>query len=213
MSSVNSTRESKFKLPVKKQLARQRLIVAADQLFSELGGYDGGYEATTIDLIVERAEVSRRSFFNYFTGKADVLLLDLKTSIQHHLEVFDLRRDETHPFISALLSAEDIYQQFIEDPVNRRRFERQFKYGMRPNQYSILGEWEEKLGVKIAKKLKGKNRRDRGNIMAGHALLIIRLANEKWYRSGLKNGNAAINSLKITKRLANDIVEELYPID
>ncbi|WP_342737482.1 helix-turn-helix domain-containing protein [Bradyrhizobium sp. B117] len=52
----------------KQQATRERLTRAAMALFRERG-----FEATTIDDIAAKAEMSRRSFFHYFASKEDVV--------------------------------------------------------------------------------------------------------------------------------------------
>jgi len=156
--------------------ARQRLITAADELFSEMNGTDEeAYAATTIDMIAERADVSRRTFFNHFSGKADVLLLDLKTSIEDHMAAFEKRPRNEHPLLSIIRASENISQSFVADPINARRAERQAKLGhLKPNQWSLIGEWEKRLTERIAQRLKGKNVRGRARILAGTGLAVIR---------------------------------------
>ncbi|WP_016906650.1 TetR family transcriptional regulator [Streptomyces xiaopingdaonensis] len=51
----------------KKQRTRDALLLAAHQLF-----VDHGYDATTVDRIAERVEVSQRTFFRYFASKEEV---------------------------------------------------------------------------------------------------------------------------------------------
>jgi AcrR family transcriptional regulator len=53
------------------------LADAASELFLE-----NGYDGTTVDQIAQRAGVSRATFFNYFSGKADLLWLDLDRSLE-----------------------------------------------------------------------------------------------------------------------------------
>ncbi|MFC0545688.1 TetR/AcrR family transcriptional regulator [Kutzneria chonburiensis] len=55
----------------KKLMAKQALRTAALELFA-----GQGFEATTVDDIADRAEVSRASFFRYFSAKEDVLTVD-----------------------------------------------------------------------------------------------------------------------------------------
>jgi TetR/AcrR family transcriptional regulator, regulator of mycofactocin system len=52
----------------KQQLVRDAIWDAATDLFSEKG-----YDETTVDDIAERAGVSRRSFFRYFSSKSDLM--------------------------------------------------------------------------------------------------------------------------------------------
>ncbi|WP_205967881.1 TetR/AcrR family transcriptional regulator [Paraglaciecola sp. 20A4] len=198
---------------LRKLKARQKMIIAADELFEELGGFDGGYEATTIDLIVERAGVSRRTFFNHFTGKADVILLDFRTSLEDHLNAFNKRPEDEPPVLSALMAAEDIYEHFLDNPVNIRRFIRQNTYGFtKASQLSLTDEWSRKLAAAMMKKLKGKNRPERAAVMAAHTLLIIRMANIDWFNNGLKKGQPIIKSIRKAELLANKVAEEIYPI-
>lgn len=56
-------------------ISRDMLQESAFELFLEQG-----YAATTIGDITQRAGVSRNTFFNYFTGKADVFWTDLESA-------------------------------------------------------------------------------------------------------------------------------------
>lgn len=51
-----------------KQATRERVLAAARDLFEEIG-----YEATTIRMVAQRAEVSVGSVFTSFSGKAELL--------------------------------------------------------------------------------------------------------------------------------------------
>ncbi|ASS38565.1 hypothetical protein AXF17_07040 [Mogibacterium pumilum] len=53
---------------VKKQILKNRIIEAAWELFEEKG-----YEATTMNDIIEKAQVARGSFYYYFKGKESLL--------------------------------------------------------------------------------------------------------------------------------------------
>jgi AcrR family transcriptional regulator len=56
----------------KRERTREDLIRAAAALFEERG-----YDATTVDDIVERADYSRATFFRHFPTKEDVVFLNL----------------------------------------------------------------------------------------------------------------------------------------
>src|ERR1700744_6498543 len=57
--------------------AKQRLLVAAVDLFTEQG-----YDATTVTQIAERAGVTRSTFFRHFTDKREVLVAGQETLSQ-----------------------------------------------------------------------------------------------------------------------------------
>lgn len=197
---------------VRKQVrTRQQIIEAADALFEELGGSDGnGYEATTIDLIAERAGVSRRTFFNHFTGKADVLLLDLSTAIKDHVAAFDARPLDEKPLVAAMRAMTEISANFMSDPINVRRAKRQAELGhLKPNQWSLIGEWERKLAKRILLRLKGRDKQMRARLTASMAVSMIRLASREWEQSSSQQHNAAIFSKQAIAKKTIEIAEEL----
>lgn len=57
--------------------ARERLVVAAADLFAEQG-----YDATTVTQIAERAGVTKSTFFRYFPDKRDLLVAGQETLSQ-----------------------------------------------------------------------------------------------------------------------------------
>jgi AcrR family transcriptional regulator len=68
----------------KKERTRQDLLRAAVELFDEKG-----YENTTVDDIVDRAEYSRSTFFRYFGSKEDVVIgknLELLDEFEQYLQ-------------------------------------------------------------------------------------------------------------------------------
>ncbi|MDP4510108.1 TetR/AcrR family transcriptional regulator [Nonomuraea turcica] len=75
----------------KKRQTRQLLIHAAVQLFTEQG-----YEQTTGAQIAAAADVSTKTFFNYFPSKEDVLFADVEQFYGLALEVIaDRAPDDT----------------------------------------------------------------------------------------------------------------------
>jgi AcrR family transcriptional regulator len=97
--------------------AQGRLIQAAMELFSE-----HGYEQTTVAEIAERAGLTERTFFRYFTDKREVLFLG-----SHHLEHAMAEALERAPAslapIDAIGVALESAAQFFNDrrPHARRR--------------------------------------------------------------------------------------------
>jgi AcrR family transcriptional regulator len=66
-----------------KSRTRRALLEAALELFAE-----HGYEGTTIDMIVDRAEVSPRTFFRYFASKDAVCLFGEREWMESFTETF-----------------------------------------------------------------------------------------------------------------------------
>lgn len=195
----------------KQDRTRQQIIEAADELFEEFGGVEGnGYEATTIDLIAKRAGISRRTFFNHFTGKADVLLLDLSTAIEDHIEAFDARPVDEPSLVAAIKAMGEISVKFASDPINARRAARQAQLGyLKPNQWSLIGEWERKLAEKIRSRLKGRDKQMRARLTASMAVSMIRLASRDWQQDPAQQRNPYSFTDKQLAKMMIEITGEL----
>ncbi len=76
-----------------KSTVRSRIVSAAWELF-----YENGYDATTVDEIVERSGTSKGSFYHYFAGK-DALLSSLSTLFdEKYEELSAVMPDEMNSF-------------------------------------------------------------------------------------------------------------------
>jgi AcrR family transcriptional regulator len=91
----------------KKIMAKQSLRRAAFDLFA-----DQGFEATTVDDIAHRADVSRASFFRYFMTKEDVLAAD---DDERREAFFALLDKEGMPLLDGLRSAVSDYLAGLDD--------------------------------------------------------------------------------------------------
>jgi AcrR family transcriptional regulator len=80
----------------RKGRTRQALHDAALELFAE-----HGYEGTTIDMIVGRAEVSPRTFFRYFASKDSVCLFGEREWMESFTETFAAQPDSFNDFDAA----------------------------------------------------------------------------------------------------------------
>lgn len=76
----------------KKQLTRQRIVLAAIKLFEEQG-----YEQTTVTQIAEAADVDPKTFFNYFRSKDEVLFANMDRDYDRLLEAIANRRPDEGP--------------------------------------------------------------------------------------------------------------------
>jgi AcrR family transcriptional regulator len=170
--------------------ARYRILEAADALFDENGGAGGGYERTTIDMIVERAGVSRRTYFNHFDTKADALLIDLKTMIARHHQALEARPPDEALFDAVTASFLQIAEAFMLEPMNRRRASRYAQLAEYRKHVAIaVGSWEEVIWMTGRDRLEatshppGPEALARARLDVGLALLLIRLGTQDWMRS------------------------------
>lgn len=83
----------------KKQRTRESLVEAAFELFTEKG-----FEATTVEEIADRVDVSSRTFFRYFSSKEDVALTFQEEQFAAMMEALAARPAD-EPVITSLRNA------------------------------------------------------------------------------------------------------------
>jgi AcrR family transcriptional regulator len=76
----------------KKRLTRQRIVMAAVELFETQG-----YEQTTVAQIAAAADVDPKTFFNYFGSKDEVLFSDVDRDYDRLLGAITTREPEEGP--------------------------------------------------------------------------------------------------------------------
>lgn len=84
--------------------ARERLIKAAAELF-----YAQGIAATGIDSITERAGVARKSLYNNFASKDDLVLSYIRDRHQEWLDLYELRANTAESPSDLVLAVFDAY--------------------------------------------------------------------------------------------------------
>jgi AcrR family transcriptional regulator len=90
-----------------KQRTRAALLRAAEQLFAEQG-----FHGTTVRAIAEAAGVTERTFFRYFTSKADLVADDFS----EWLGLFERALADTAPGLPALVAMEQAVQRALGQP-------------------------------------------------------------------------------------------------
>lgn len=88
---------------ISRQATRRRISEIAEALF-----LTNGYDATTVEDIAREAGISERTFFRYFTSKAEVFFIQIDTDTRALLEAIDSRPIDEAPWVSlqqALTSA------------------------------------------------------------------------------------------------------------
>lgn len=93
----------------KKRSARDRLMQAAMVLF-----YNNGISATGIDTIVERAGVAKKSLYNNFSSKADLVNQYLEARHAEWLALYDARKASSSNPKQSILAVFDAYQDHAE---------------------------------------------------------------------------------------------------
>lgn len=93
----------------KDQSARERLLNAAQILF-----YNDGISATGIDAIVERAGVAKKSLYNNFASKADLVNQYIEARHAEWLALYDARVQQAKNSKDGVLAVFDAYCDHAE---------------------------------------------------------------------------------------------------
>jgi AcrR family transcriptional regulator len=96
-------------MPRWKPDAQGRLITAAIELFAEQG-----YEATTVAEIAERAGLTKRTFFRYFTDKREVLFFGSEELERTWLEALTATPADATPLAAVIAGFDPIAVIFEE---------------------------------------------------------------------------------------------------
>lgn len=168
-------RETEGRRERKRRQTRERIEQAAINLFLERG-----FEVTTVEDIAERADVSKRSFFDYFPSKEDVVFA-WQDGFAEHLMRAIASRPVDEPVVkavqygltSAIVSAADERALRLGELIRRTPVllaRDQFKYA--------------KLEAKLTEALKARSRSEeeseRLRLLAAVVIGALRVASERW---------------------------------
>ncbi|GAA4595530.1 hypothetical protein GCM10023194_65260 [Planotetraspora phitsanulokensis] len=137
----------------KKVQTRNALIDAALELF-----LTQGYEATTIDQIAARVDVSPRTFFRYFSSKEDVALSLPADSQEIFLAEFAARPDSESPYAALSASMRAMIGTLRDkDPEEAARFLKARRLvdetpALLAGQMRLLMENEKRLVAEVARR-------------------------------------------------------------
>jgi AcrR family transcriptional regulator len=159
----------------KRRQTRERIQQAAMTLFLERG-----FEETTVEDIAEAADVSKRSFFDYFPSKEDVVFAWQDTFAQHLMNAIAMRPPEEpavsvvrHALIDTVVAAADQRALAIGDLINRTpalKARDQLKYA----------KLEQKLAEALEARARSKEERDRMRLLAAIVIGMLRIGAERW---------------------------------
>ncbi|GAA3378760.1 TetR family transcriptional regulator [Streptomyces sannanensis] len=160
---------------------REALVAAAFDLF-----LSSGFEATTIDDIVTRAGVGRRSFFRYFPSKEDVVFPDHDRCLAEMIAFLDAESDD-EPVARVCGAARLVLRMYTDNPtfsVQRYRLTKSVP-GLRNHELSVVWRYERAM----ANYLRGRfaNRGDgslRADVIAAAVVAAHNNALRSWLRSG-----------------------------
>jgi AcrR family transcriptional regulator len=165
----------------KKIETRLALARAAMRLFDERG-----YDATTVDDIAAAANVSRRTFFRYFSTKEEVFIVDPQGKLAAlHVALADGPPDE--PTIAALRRGVVALAGTYFDPDLIRAEERisLSEPAVAAAGFAYQVRWEDALAVEVAADLGVDVDRDvRPRIVAHTTVAILRAGVSAWFQGG-----------------------------
>ncbi|UNM16528.1 TetR family transcriptional regulator [Streptomyces formicae] len=161
---------------------REVLAEAAFELFLERG-----YEQTTVDDIVARAGVGRRSFFRYFPSKEDAVFPDHERCLADMTQFLAAAEYAADPVAAVCDAARLVLRMYAADPefsVQRYRLTREVP-GLRTYELSVVRRYERTLAGYLHGRYAG--RPDgvlRADVIAAAVVAAHNNALRSWLRSG-----------------------------
>ncbi|NEC09054.1 TetR family transcriptional regulator [Streptomyces sp. SID7909] len=178
--------------PAKKPPMRDVLAEAAFALFLERG-----FERTTVDDIVARAGVGRRSFFRYFPSKEDAVFPDHEGCLAD-MTAFLADADGTDPVATVCDGARLVLRMYAEKPefsVQRYRLTREVP-GLRTYELSVVRRYERTLAGYLERRWAGDPDAGpdfalRAEVIAASVVAAHNNGLRSWLRSGGKGDAGA----------------------
>ncbi|MFF8967689.1 TetR family transcriptional regulator [Streptomyces globisporus] len=160
---------------------REVLAQAAFQLFLERG-----FERTTVDDIVARAGVGRRSFFRYFPSKEDAVFPDHERCLAEMTE-FLAAADGGDPVGAVSDAARIVLRMYAANPefsVQRYRLTREVP-GLRTYELSVVRRYEQTLAGHLRSRFgEGGDGALRAEVIAASVVAAHNNGLRLWLRSG-----------------------------
>ncbi|MFD7614959.1 TetR/AcrR family transcriptional regulator [Streptomyces sp. NPDC059828] len=161
---------------------RDVLAEAAFQLFMERG-----YEQTTVDDIVARAGVGRRSFFRHFPSKEDAVFPDHERCLADVTTFLSAAEDEGDPVARVCDAARLVLRMYAADPefsVQRYRLTKEVP-GLRTYELSVVRRYERTMAGYLRRRCEGSGDGAlRADVIAAAVVAAHNNALRSWLRSG-----------------------------
>ncbi|MDG4801054.1 TetR family transcriptional regulator [Micromonospora sp. WMMD980] len=162
----------------KKAATRLALHEAALRLAAEHGP-----DRITVEAIADAANVSRRTFSNYFSGKEEALFHGDTVRLRRLLELVAEQPAELPPWTAltraAMLQADESYDDPAEPWLNRRR-QLHGHPSLAAHQVGAYAAIERDLAAEIARRLTGPDAPVRSRVLAATFLATLRVGAQQW---------------------------------
>ena len=161
----------------KKVATRQALHEAAVRLAVE-----HGLDRLTVEAIADAADVSRRTFSNYFANKEEALLWSDRVRIERFLESVAARPARESPWDAMAVAAIELAAGSSDDPrwASQVRLLRRHP-GLIAQQVTQFAEAERELAELVAARLPdGEDAQLRARLLAASLLVTLRVAVQQW---------------------------------
>ncbi|WP_371628044.1 TetR/AcrR family transcriptional regulator [Streptomyces sp. NBC_01116] len=184
---------------------REVLAQAAFQLFLERG-----FERTTVDDIVARAGVGRRSFFRYFPSKEDAVFPDHERCLAEMTE-FLAAVDDSDPVGAVCDAARIVLRMYAANPefsVQRYRLTREVP-GLRTYELSVVRRYEQTLAGHLRGRFgEGGDGEGDGELRAEVIAASVVAAHNNGLRLWLRSGGEGDPEVAVDHALA--LVREVW---
>ena len=141
----------------KRQLVRDEIARAAWELFDR-----EGYEAATVEQIAERAGISRRSFFRYYSSKEDVAVGTSDALAEDFLAAVRARPKGEPPLVAIERALRPVVVERVKDRAQGQAIIRLVRESptLRRAMLARTARMEERLAQLLAARTKADPRRD-----------------------------------------------------
>ncbi|MFU8871738.1 TetR/AcrR family transcriptional regulator [Micromonospora sp. SL4-19] len=162
----------------KKAATRLALHEAALRLAAEQGP-----DRVTVEAIADAANVSRRTFSNYFSSKEEALFHGDTMRLRRLLELLRAQPTGEPPWTALSRATLQLVAEVYDDPalawLNRRR-QLQGHPGLIAHQVAAYAAIERELAGELAARLTGPDRALRARVLAATFLATLRIATQHW---------------------------------
>ncbi|MFF5201440.1 TetR/AcrR family transcriptional regulator [Micromonospora parva] len=144
---------------------------------------DEGIDAVTVEAIADAANVSRRTFSNYFSSKEQALFHGDTMRLHRLLELIREQPVDEAPWTVLSRAAERLTEEVFggsEPSWLTQRRELRAHPGLAPHQVAAYAAIERELSAELARRLTGDDVALRSRLLAATFLTILRVAVQHW---------------------------------